>query len=226
VEFCERIKGSDFAVLLDVLQDFGLLVVSVFSTHGLPLVFRFDLFKDFFDCFDDVQFADGEPERIFVSDFERAVEIDFDRSNSFFIIVIGSPTVDDPTFAICVKVIVSDFFVERVRIVLGLEEPFIHQVDTILDEPLLRNNRYILKVDGFDFEQGVEMLVYELAVNPLDNEGFNEFLTGYDRGIDNIVRDFRDKVGNGLFRDMGVSFEERVDFRFQKIKNCFVDCHD
>ena len=34
VEFGECIKGSNFSVLLDVLQDFGLLVVSVFSTHG------------------------------------------------------------------------------------------------------------------------------------------------------------------------------------------------
>ena len=34
VEFCERIKGSDFSVLLDVLQDSVLLVVSVFGTHG------------------------------------------------------------------------------------------------------------------------------------------------------------------------------------------------
>ena len=34
VEFCERIKGSDFPVFLDVLQDSVLLVVSVFGTHG------------------------------------------------------------------------------------------------------------------------------------------------------------------------------------------------
>lgn len=34
VEFGERIKGSDFSVFLDVLQDSVLLVVSVFSTHG------------------------------------------------------------------------------------------------------------------------------------------------------------------------------------------------
>ena len=34
VEFGERIKGSDFSVLLDVLQDSVLLVVSVFGTHG------------------------------------------------------------------------------------------------------------------------------------------------------------------------------------------------
>lgn len=34
VEFGERIKGSDFSVCLDVLQDSVLLVVSVFSTHG------------------------------------------------------------------------------------------------------------------------------------------------------------------------------------------------
>ena len=34
VEFGERIKGSDFSVFLDVLQDSVLLVVSVFGTHG------------------------------------------------------------------------------------------------------------------------------------------------------------------------------------------------
>lgn len=41
VEFGERIKGSDFPVFLDVLQDSVLLVVSVFSTHGY-----FPLFSD------------------------------------------------------------------------------------------------------------------------------------------------------------------------------------
>ena len=78
------------------------------------------------------------------------------------------------------------------------------------------------------------MFLDELFVNAVCNEGVNEFLfrddnrvvLGYDRGIDNIVRDFRDKVGNGFFRDLGVCFEERVDFRFQKIKKCFCGCHD
>ena len=78
------------------------------------------------------------------------------------------------------------------------------------------------------------MFLDELFVNAVCNEGVNEFLfrydhhvvLGYDRGIYNIVGDFRDKVGNGLFRDLGVCFEERVDFLFQKIKKCCGDCHD
>lgn len=188
VEFVERIKGSDFAVLLDELEYAGLLVVGCFfGNHGLPLVFRFDLFKSFFDCFDYLEVADREVESIFVTDFEGAVEIDFDRGDPIFVKIFGSPAVDDPALLVGVEVIVSDFFVERVRIVLGLEEPFVHQVDTVLDEPILRNNRYILIDDGFDFEQGVEMLVYELPINPFDNEGFNEFITSDDRSKYNIV---------------------------------------
>lgn len=78
------------------------------------------------------------------------------------------------------------------------------------------------------------MFLDELFVNAVFNEGCNEFLSrydfrvvlGYDMCIDNIVRDFRDKVRKGLFRDMGVCFEERVDFLFQKIKKCCCDCHD
>ena len=77
------------------------------------------------------------------------------------------------------------------------------------------------------------MFIDELAVNANINEGCNEFLSrydfhvvlGYDMCIDNIVGDFRDKVGNCLFRDIGGCFEERVDFLFQKIKKC-CDCHN
>ena len=69
------------------------------------------------------------------------------------------------------------------------------------------------------------MFLDELFVNAVFNEVCNEFLfrdyrrvvLGYDRGIDNIVKSFLDKVGNCLSRNLGVCFEEWVDFRFQKI---------
>ena len=117
VEFVERIKGSDFAVLLDELEYAGLLVVGCFfGNHGLPLVFRFDLFKSFFDCFDYAEVADSEVESIFVTDFEGAVEIDFDRGDPIFVKIFGSPAVDDTALLVGVEVIVADFGVERISL--------------------------------------------------------------------------------------------------------------
>ena len=115
VEFGECVEGSDFPVLLDELEDAGFLVVGCFfGNHGLPLFVRFDFFKSFFDCFNHAEVADSEVESVFVTDFERAVEIDFDRSNPIFIKIFGSPAVDGPALLVGVEVIVADFGVERI----------------------------------------------------------------------------------------------------------------
>jgi hypothetical protein len=99
------------------LEYAGLLVVGCFfGNHGLPLVFRFDLFKSCFDCFDYAEVADSEVEMIFVTDFEGAVEIDFDRCDPIFVKIFGSPSVDDPALLVGVEVIVVDFGVERISL--------------------------------------------------------------------------------------------------------------
>lgn len=117
VEFGERVEGSDFPVLLDELEDAGFLVVGCFfGNHGLPLVFRFDLFKSFFDCLYYLEVADSEVESIFVTDFEGAVEIDFDRGDPIFVKIFGSPAVDDTALLVGVEVIVADFGVERISL--------------------------------------------------------------------------------------------------------------
>ena len=118
-----------------------------------------------------------------------------------------------------------DFGVSTVPFACVLKIPCVHGVHAVLDIPVGIDILFNREVEVFKFEQGVDMLVYELPVNPFDNEVFNEFITGYDRRKCNIAEKLGYKLVEIFFCGFLLGFSKFFERHFKANAKVKWDIH-